>query len=395
MERLSPAKLRLLFPAVKRASYLNAAAASPLATPVEKAAVDQLREAAEWGDIGYSVWVKRRGEVRAALARFLGARPDELAFVQSTSMGFNVVADCWRQRGIKEVVTFEDEFPSTTLPLLHHGFTLRFVAPRPDGRYALEDVERALTRRTGALAVSAVQFGSGLRMDLPGLSRLCRARGLRFAVNAAQGLGQVALDVGALRPDFLCGTSHKWMMGGYGVGLLYASGRALAGMKLPFAGWQSVDEPMRMDNRVGAAVTQRRGIRVARGARVRHDASALEAGNYAYAPLFSLGAALELFARLGMRAVEAHNAGLQSTLRARLLRAGFRATAPDEPKLRAGICVFKVDGDPGAVARELAKKGVRVSRRGGGIRVSTHAFNAEEDLEQLFWAMQRVGVQPP
>lgn len=385
--RLLPAEVRALFPAVVRASYLNAAAASPICLPVERANTEHYREALEWGDIGWSAWLKRKEEIRAELARFIGASAREVAFLGSTSMGFNAVARWLVFRGVREVVTLAQEFPSTTVPLLHAGLTLRVVAPRDDGSYPVEDIEAALTRRTGAVALSLVQYASGFRADLTAIGRLCLARRLLLAVNGAQALGQVPLDVKAQHVDFLCATSHKWMMGGYGTGLFYVRAGLLD--SLPFAGWLSTDDAMQMQPFPGSA-RRGKGVFTARGVKLRQRASSLEVGCGPYGALFGFGAALELLRRVGIARIEKHNLSLQRHLREELASRGFAPNAP----LGSGICVFRIHGSPHRAAAELAKKGVVVSARGGGLRVSTHVFNDEEDLEQLFWAMDRLRLRP-
>jgi cysteine desulfurase/selenocysteine lyase len=397
MAQLTPAALRALFPATRRASYLNAAAASPIPLPVEQAVREHYQEGVEWGDLGFEAWLKRREEIRRRYARFIHARPDEVAFVPSTSFGFQVVAQVLRQRGVKEVVTLEGEFPSTTLPFLDIGMTLRVVRARPDGSYAPEDVEAAIGRRTGALAVSAVQYASGFRIDLSAVSALCRDRGLLLAVNGAQALGQIPFDVDAQGIDFLCGTSHKWLFAGYGVGLFFARKALLDQAALPMCGWLSVAAPMEMDNLVGAKLSGRGKAPwfTARGTRFRKEASALEGGCVAFGPLFGLGAALELHQQVGRDAKGRQIRALQRQLRGGLRERGFAPNSPDDPARGSGICVFPVAGRADRAVRELGRRGVMVTPRGGGIRVSTHVFNTEEDVEQLFWALQAAGVRPP
>lgn len=389
--------VRALFPAVTRATYLNAAAASPLSEPVHRAITDHYREALEQGDVGFMAWLDRKEAARAKLAWLCGGTPAEIAFTGSTSVSFNLVARMLQARGVTEIVTLAGEFPSTTLPFLNLGFTLRVVRPREDGAYAVEDLAAAITPRTGAIAVSAVQYASGYRIDLGAVSQLCRARGLLFAVNVVQALGQVPIDVRAIHADFACGTSHKWLMGGYGVGWLYVRQGLLAEGPLPMAGWLSTQAPaMAMDNLAQAEMQPDANPRVfsAAGGRFRSEASALEAGSPAWGPLFGLDAALELLLSVGIDPIRAHIAGLQRTLRQGLRSKGFVPTAPDDPAVGSGICVVPVDGAPTEVARALFQAGVVLSPRGGGLRIATHLFNTAEDVERLFWALDKVGVRP-
>ena len=397
MSTLSPAEVRALFPAAGRASYLNAAASSPIALPVEKAIADHYREASETGDLHFEAWLRRREEVRARVARLIGAGTRDVAFVGSTSWGFHLVARILQQRGVGEVVTLDGEFPSTTVPFLHLGFQLRVVRRRPDGSFSLEDIAAAVGPHTGAIAASAVQFASGFRLDLPGVSKLCRDRRLAFALNAAQALGQIPIDVRAEGVDFLCAPSHKWMMGGYGVGIFYARPEMLDEVDLPAAGWLSVEKPWAMEALPGARTTAANGERwfEARGVRIRREVPALEIGSHALGTIFGLGAGIEIIESVGIATIERHNAALQRALRAELRKRGFQPNAPDDPRRGAGICVFPVAGNARSVARELAQQGVVVSARGEGLRIATHVFNTEEDVERLIGTLDAAEIRPP
>jgi selenocysteine lyase/cysteine desulfurase len=351
-----------------------------LPTPVADAAVAFLREAEERGDVGFPAWLTFKESLRGRLGRFLNVPAAQVAFSPSTSMGFHLVAELFRRRGIREVLTLEGEFPSTTIPFLNLGLKLRVVKPRPDGTYPMEDLAAALTPSTGAVAVSAVQYASGFMIDLDGLSTLK----VPVALNVAQALGQVRID--ASRFDFVCGTSLKWMMGGYGTGLFAARAGWLEELGLPWAGWFSPPDSVRWQNFPG---TQWSGD-VGEGVTTRHEAMALEAGGPAWPSLYAFGAGLELIERAGIDAIHAHNLSLQRLLRAGLEQRGFLANAP----LCSGICVVPVQGDPLEAVRALLKHDVVTTPRGGGVRFSTHIFNDESDVERALAAADRAGLRP-
>lgn len=392
---MTPLELRALLPAANSHTWLNAAASSPAPRPVYEAMTAHLAETLEKGDLPYPKWIAFKEATRARMARFIGAAPEELAFTPSTSFGFHVVAQMLKARGVEEVLTLESEFPSTTLPLLYDGLTLSGVRPRADGRFTLEDVAAALTPRTGAVAVSVVQFASGFRIDLAGLARLCRDRELTLCLNAAQGLGQVPIDVRGLGASFLAATSHKWFMGGYGVGVLYVAKDWLDEVRLPFGGWLSVAPHEQFDPWMHAdRATDAHGF-TARGTRFRREASALEAGGGAWVGLYGVDAALALHEALGVENTLAHNVRLQLELRAGLRRRGFVPNTPDEPESLSGICVVPVEGTPQDVVRALIREAkVVTTARGPGVRISTHAFNTREDVERLLAAFDRLGVRP-
>jgi cysteine desulfurase / selenocysteine lyase len=314
--------------------------------------------------------------------------------VPSTSFAFNMVAQALRARGVTEVLTLEREFPSTTLPLLHHGLTLRVVRERPDGTYPLEDVEAALGPSTGAIAVSLVQYASGFRVDVDGLATLARARGLPLCLNAAQAVGHVPVRAQAWDASFVAGPSHKWLAAGYGQAFLWLREDWLAEPS-PLAGWLSV-EPVDLWHPFTAGATRRddaRGATVT-GARFRADASRLEVGGTAFLLPYALDAALALHEGLTVEATLRHVQQLQALLRTGLARRGFVPTAPEGPTTSAGLCVVRVEGPPDDAVRALFREDVATTARGGGLRLSTHVYNDESDVDRLLWAVDRLGLRP-
>lgn len=390
---MTPADVRALFPSLSELVWLNAAASSPLCTPVAHAMRTNVDECEHKGDLGFPKWLLQKEAVRARLATFVGAKPHEVAFTPSTSFGFHVIAQCLKARGITEVLTLEHEFPSTTVPLLFDGLTVRGVRRRPDGSYPLGDIEAALRPSTGAMAMSLVQFNSGFRVDVEGVAKLCRQKGIPLALNGAQALGHMPIDVHALGASFLSMTSHKWLGAGYGTGMLVVTDPWLD--VLPMAGWLSVKaeslwqafpETNRVDDAAGF---------VANGTRVRREASALEGGGGMWLNCHALDAALDVHERVGVKTTLAHVHRLQAMLRAGLRQRGFSPNAPDAPEQSSGICVVPVQGPAEDVVRALIKaRHIVTTPRGGGLRISTHVFNTEEDVDALLAGFDAVGVKP-
>ena len=390
---MTPAGLRALMPALEHVTWLNAAASSPLPRPVAEALRAHVDECELRGDAGLSRWLALKEQVRAGLSRLLGAAsPAEVGFVPSTSFGFMAAARLLRARGVREVVTLASEFPSTTLPLLHEGLRLRAVRPRPDGSFPVEDVEAALTAETGAVALSQVQYASGFHADVAAVGRLCRERGLLFALNACQAVGQVPVDVAAAGAHLCAGTSHKWMMAGFGGGFLYVKEGLMEGLTAPWAGWLSPERAWDMDPFAGSPGREEGSVRVVEGAHFRSGPSVLEAGSHAWTPLVGLAASLQLLESLGMAEVAAHNRALQGRLRGGLRARGFRPNAPDGQA--AGICVAKVEGAAEEAVRALLKAGISTTPRGGGIRISTHAYNTPDDVDRCLAAVDGLGLRP-
>ncbi|MCU0695677.1 MAG: aminotransferase class V-fold PLP-dependent enzyme [Myxococcaceae bacterium] len=389
----TPAQVRALFPALSGLSWLNAAASSPLCTPVAEAMERVVSASRERGDLDFPRWLAQRDAVRERLARFVGTTPDTVAFTPSTSFGFHVVAHCLEARGHTEVLTLEHEFPSTTVPLLKAGLTVRGVRRRPDGSYPLSDLEAALRPGTTAVAVSVVQFNSGYRVDLEGLARLCRDRKLVLCLNGAQAIGHVPLDVTATGASFLAMPSHKWLGAGYGTGMLVVA-REFHEV-LPMAGWLSVPSELLWQAFPGVTRVDDAAGFTATGVSTRRDASVLEGGGASWVGWHALEAALEVHERVGPATTLTHVRALQARLRAGLRARGFVPNAPDEADVSSGICVVPVAGSAEDAVRALLREArVVTTPRGGGVRLSTHVFNTDDDVDRALWAFDRLGLRP-
>jgi cysteine desulfurase / selenocysteine lyase len=393
---MTPTALRDLFPLLANPStiWLNAAGSSPIATPVAQAVRAHLDDCVARGDRGYNEWAATRERLRSRLARLYGSAVRGVAFTQSTSQAFHVVGSLLWRRGVRRVLTLEGEFPSTTVPLLHLGFELEVLRVERDGSYSLAALEAALPR-VGAVALSVVEYGSGYRIDLAAIANACRARGLPLALNAAQAAGQVPIDVASLGAGFVCGTGHKWLMGGYGLGHLALQGDWLE-EPLPWAGWLSTGSADRWNAFPHSERTPTATGFVAKGAAVRRsEAATLEGGAGGFTHHVALEAALQLVEAVGVPQIQLHIQGLQAALRLGLRARGFSPNAPDAPEVGSGICVVPVQGEVEAAVKALAAQGVVVTARGGGVRLATHAYNTHEDVERGLSAFDRLGLRPP
>jgi selenocysteine lyase/cysteine desulfurase len=155
------------FPALSRHVYLNAAAGSPTPRPV-RAAVDHFyRELEEGGDLRWDAWLEERERVRSRVAAFVGAEPDEIAFVANTTEGVNLIADLLAAEG--PVLAEEREFPTLTLPWIHRGVPVHFLPAQADGVVPAEAFAASRTPAAATIAVSHVQYTNGCRQDLAAL----------------------------------------------------------------------------------------------------------------------------------------------------------------------------------------------------------------------------------
>jgi len=320
------------------------------------------------GDVHWDEWLARREQVRAQVAAFINAEPDEIGFTTNTSSGMNLIVDVLEKHG--EVISSDLEFPVTTIPWMHRRIPVHPIKA-VNGEARLEDIRAAMNVRTGVISLSYVQYSNGFRSDLEELGKI--KRGHALVVNASQAAGVFEIDVKRMNIDALCATGHKWMLSGYGSGFVYLSRELMNRSPARGLGWLSVEEPFEMRNDE---------------LRPRHDAAArVELGCPHFAGMFSLGAAIDLINEVGIANIQQRVLKLNSFLTARLTNDEWTVLSPlRNENSRSAETLVKVE-KPGEVVRHLLRRGVIVTEKPEGIRIATHFFNDEADIERAIAAL--------
>ena len=214
---------RKLFPVLQRYLYLNHAGVAPTSTRVRDAAQAWLDDLVGHGIVHEEAWEEQATRVRGSLARLVGARPSEIAFVRNTSHGLGLVAEGldW-QVGDQVAVCRELEFPSNVYPWEHlasRGVEIRDISPISGG-VTPAAVAEAITPRTRLVAVSGLSNALGTLNPIEEITRRAHAAGALVLIDAAQMASHVPIDVQAIDCDFLAFSGHK-VFGPCGVGVLY------------------------------------------------------------------------------------------------------------------------------------------------------------------------------
>lgn len=361
-------EIRKDFPITQRCIYLDHASGGPIPRPVYEKLPQYHAECYQEGDFAWPRWMERKEEIRRKAAAFINADPAEIAFTSSTSQGMNLIADMIAKSGT--VLTNTLEFPSSTLPFLYRKTKLVWQKPE-QGRISLEALSEKISPRIKTILTSWVQYGTGFRQDLETLGKM---KGNRFlVVNATQGFGALKPDVQKWNCDFLCTNSYKWMMAGYGGGIVYMRKKWIEKFKPAFVSWRSMENPDLMDNRK---------------IQIRKDAARTEIACPTFPMIFAVGAALDYFSQIGLDKIEKRILDLSGFAIQSLKKAGFEVGTPEEPKARAGIVFFK-SKNPEKLRLKLLSEKIYLSVRGGMLRIAPHFYNTYEEIETVIFKAAR------
>ncbi len=369
--------MRAQFPHIDQLIYLNHAAVAPWPAASSEAVCRFAAENRDFGARDYPRWLQVERRLRRNLARLINApSPADVALVKNTSEALSFVAYGLDWREGENIVTSDQEFPSNRIvwqSLADRGVSLRQVdlasAATPE-----EALLAATDERTRLLAISSIQYASGLRIDLERLGRACRERGILFCVDAIQSIGAVALDVQAIEADFVMADGHKWMLGPEGLGLFYCRAERRDELRLTQYGWHMVDPLGDYD----APTWQ-----------VAADARRFECGSPNMLAIHALDASIALLLEHGMARVEADLLERSGHLLERIgATPGLELLTDPAPGRFGGIVTFRPRaGDAAALHRALMEEGIVCAHRGGGVRFSPHFYTPMEQLDE---ALERV-----
>jgi cysteine desulfurase/selenocysteine lyase len=364
-------------PAAGEWAYFDHAAVAPIPQPTANAIVHWADEAANFGGAIWPRWKSARESLRMQAAQLVGAEPDEIALVRSTTEGINLVAEGFPWQAGDNVVTLADEFPSNLYPWMNQarrGVETRRVAT-DDGRLDLNRLAEACDDRTRIVSISWIGYASGWRNDLAAVAEIAHRHGALFLLDAIQGLGAFPFDVGRMPVDFFAADGHKWLLGPEGAGLFYIRREHLERIHPIGVGWNSVVQASDFSH-----------IEL----KFKDSAARFEGGSSNMVGFAGLRASLELLMSLDIVAIGERILAMSDLACSRLAVTGAKIVSHrDDPDRSSGIVLFEWPGrDPQSVRRQLLERKVVISCRAGKLRISPHAYCNESDIERLVAGLQ-------
>ena len=369
-------ELRAQFPVIKRYTYLNHAAVGPLPQRV----LDEVRRINQ--DKGYSGglhwmdWEEEAEKTRKIIARFINAHPEEIAFTQNTSAGLSIIANGLNWEKTDNIVVNDLEFPSNLFPwqiqAKRHGLVTKTVQQRNE-ELAMDAFEQEIDSHTKIVAVSHVQFSNGFKVDLQHLSKLAHENGGYVITDAVQSLGQMPIDVKKLDVDFLATSGYKWLLSPIATGFLYIKKELIDEIEPSIVGYRTDENHHEFSYRT---------ITPAKNAR------RFEHGQINFPGIAGMQAAIELLEGYGILNIERRIRELVDVLIAGIseLR-GLKVLSSLKQEHRNGL--VKVGGleNPEEMVAKLKEDNIVISSRAGGLRISPHFYNTEEEIKKLLDAL--------
>jgi isopenicillin-N epimerase len=307
------------------------------------------------------------------LAEFVGAKGEDIAFVENATVGCNAVLRSLRFQPGDEILMLSHVYGAVrnTINYVAERSGARVVEatlpfPNPSADAIVASVANALSARTRLAVLDHITSASALVLPIERLAAACHAAGAPVLVDGAHGPGQVGLDLPSLGVDWYVGNCHKWLMSAKGCAFLWAS-------------------PERQQDL--HPVTISHGFN--KGFLAEFDWT----GTRDPSAFLAVDAAIDFHHRLGGPTLRARNAALASAGAAHLAaRLGTERGAAGD--LTAAMAVIRLPiGGPATQERAVALRGhlldaetdAPLHAQGGAIwlRISAQAYNELADYERL------------
>jgi isopenicillin-N epimerase len=327
---------------------------------------------------------------RERLAGFLGAEPHRLVFTANVTASVNTIAAALRLAARGEILLTDHEYGAMhwcwERGAQRQGLTLR-TFPLPilarDPSEIVDAIQAALSEQTRVLFFSHILSPTGLVLPAREICQEARRRGVLTVIDGAHAPAMIPLDLAGLGCDYYGGNCHKWLLAPIGSGFLYFGPGSEERLQPLQVSWGWHYDRSRPDERDEFGSTPRLRAYEFEGTR---DPCAW----------LTVPTAIDFQAGLGWDAIRSRMRELAGYVRRRLgSELGLEPATPSHPELHGSMTAFHLlAGTDAASLRRLLWEDHRIEapiiERPDGllIRVSTHFYNTEAEIDRLAAALR-------
>lgn len=373
---MSIANFKDAFAASRTSLHLNNAGVAPICRPAFETVLHWAKRMREDGTFAYADLFAANEHTRQSLGRLLNAPAEQIAFFPGAAYAISQFAFGLDLKEGDEILLWDQEYPSNFYPWRDAALRAgaKIVVAKSDAQLSAP-VDRLLslvTDRTRVVAFSWVQYQTGALTDIEPIVEIAQKRNLVTFADVIQGVGALPFDFAKSGLDAVVGGSHKWLASPLGVGFLAAKQNIFSNLRPLAVGAMTYGTP---DDLASMEAVEKPGP------------ARFEPGSRPVIEIAALGAALDLFLDAQIDAVSREALSL-----ARLLTEGLQERGYEVQNPNSRLATPIVNVKPGAKSKcrniskmetALRSANVAYALRAGGIRLSPHGFNLQQEVEQL------------
>lgn len=315
----------------------------------------------------------------------------EVVFVRGTTTAINMVASSYGRQNLSEgdeIVLTKMEHHSNIIPwqqvAKETGAKLKYLPLYEDGTISLDDVRETVTDRTKIVAVTHVSNVLGTINPIKEIAEIAHEHGAVIAVDGAQSVPHMKVDVQELDVDFYAFSGHK-MIGPTGIGVLYGKQSLLENMEPVEFGGEMIDFVHLYESTWKELPWK------------------FEGGTPIIAGAVGLAAAIDFLNEVGLDEIEKHEHDVVQYAMEKMNEIdGMTIYGPDAQE-RAGLVTFNLEGvHPHDLATALDSLGIAV-RAGhhcaqplmrelevvATARASFYLYNDKKDVDHLVEGLKK------
>ena len=320
-------------------------------------------------DEPWEKWLETINDFTLSLAKIFNAKQSEFCPQVNLSSGLTKILMSLKQVQKKKsvVLVSEIDFPGMGFALkksLPEDCEIRFIPENEDitnssiwDAYMTEDIDLVF--------VSHAYSNTGQLSPISDVISMARSRDIISILDIAQSAGIVPIDLTALKPDFMLGSSVKWLCGGPGAAYLWVNTERLSSCEPKDVGWFSHENPFEFDIH-----------------NFRYHDSALKfwGGTPVVAPFIIATNSINYFTKIGIKNIRKHN---QALIVKTANEIDLEFVSPRDEAIRGGTMILDFGSNQQKVLNHLQDINIGVDHRSHGIRISPHIYNDEQDIDQL------------
>lgn len=354
--------IRAEFPSLENWTYFNTATYGQMPRRAVEAVAAHFARRDQHACADFLEWFDDADRIRASIARLINAAPSDIAFFPNAATPLSLLINGIDWRPGDEVVTLEHEFPN----YLYWAAALQGRGVKPVSA-PIGAVE--IGPRTRLVMLSTASYVTGRRPDLDRIAADCRAAGALLCVDGTQSLGAIRFDCTAIQPDMFVMDGYKWLLSPNGAGFAYVPRSTRQWLQPSVIGWRS-DRRWREVNALHHGTPD-----------FADAAEKYEGAQIPFPSIYGMGAVVDWMLELGPANIEA-----------RVMELAARTAAVlGLPAAESHILTARFPGhDAAELTRKLKERRILTAARHGHLRVSTHFYNNEEDIDRLRSALQAI-----
>ena len=357
-------QIRKQFPLLNHSIYANTAATGLL--------YEDLLEWRQNHDLDYLIGGsemkgqsnKMHSKTRRIVGEFFNCVPDNVALVPNFTIGLNFLVEGLSKK--EKVLLIEGDYPSLNWPFESRIFDINYTSISENFEEQLYNTIKK--NEITVLALSIVQWLNGIMVDLSFLKKLkTDFKDLIIILDGTQYLGTRAFDFANSGLDIVGASAYKWLLSGYGNGLILVKEEVKERFSLVSKGYGS--------GRNMKEYNQRRTF-------CKH----LEPGHLDSLSFGSLAFSLNFLNTIGLKKIEEQNKALTKKAKISFSELGLLEKVVTNRINHSTIFNIKAEKQ---VFDKLLQNDVVCVQRGDGIRISFHFYNTLDEVDKIIKILKK------